>query len=80
MEALKIYLGNLAEHSGAQNLLFRRNLLKEYLQVVVLDYLYSHPDYSELVFYGGSCLAHCFGLKRLSEDLDFVDTAKRLIF
>ena len=50
MEALKIYLGNLAEHSGTQNLLFRRNLLKEYLQVVVLDYLYSHPDYSDLVF------------------------------
>ena len=78
MEALKIYLGNLAEHSGAQHPLFRRNLLKEYLQVVVLDYLYSHPDYSELVFYGGSCLAYCFGLKRLSEDLDFVDAGKKI--
>ncbi len=73
METLKIYLRNLTETSGAGNILFRRNLLKEYLQVVVLDYLYSHSEYSELVFYGGSCLAHCFGLNRLSEDLDFVD-------
>ncbi len=78
METLKIYLSSLAEASGRQNMLFRRNLLKEYLQVVVLDYLYSHPDYSELVFYGDSCLAHCFGLNRLSEDLDFVDIGKKI--
>ncbi|MCX5751426.1 MAG: nucleotidyl transferase AbiEii/AbiGii toxin family protein [Candidatus Saganbacteria bacterium] len=80
MEALKAFLQNLVLGLGAQNQLFKRNLLKEYLQVFVLDYIYSHPDYSQLVFYGGSCLAHCFGLPRLSEDLDFVDLKKKIGF
>ena len=31
-----------------------------------------------MVFYGGSCLCHCFGLPRLSEDLDFVDLKKEI--
>jgi len=54
-------------------LLFKRNLVKEYLQVLILSFLYSKKEYRNLVFYGGSCLRHCFNLPRLSEDLDFVD-------
>lgn len=73
METLKPFLKNLISESVSGNDLFKRNLLKEYLQVVVLDFIYAHPFYSQLVFYGGSCLMHCFGLPRLSEDLDFVD-------
>jgi hypothetical protein len=34
--------------------------------------------YSQLLFYGGSALAHCFGLQRLSEDLDFIDETKKV--
>jgi hypothetical protein len=45
---------------------------------VVLDFVYSHPAYSQLLFYGGSALAHCFGLERLSEDLDFIDEKKKI--
>lgn len=78
MEALKIYLNNLIKTSRGKNVLFRRNLLKEYLQIIVLDYIYSHPQYSELIFYGDSCLSHCFGLSRLSEDLDFIDINKNI--
>ncbi|MBI3671778.1 nucleotidyl transferase AbiEii/AbiGii toxin family protein, partial [Candidatus Azambacteria bacterium] len=48
------------------------------MQVLVLDYIYSNDKYSGLVFYGGTCLAHCFGLPRLSEDLDFVDTGNNI--
>jgi len=73
MEELKPILKRLVNEAPASKVLFRRNILKEYLQIVVLDYLYSHPVYSKLVFYGGSCLAQCYGLPRLSEDLDFVD-------
>ena len=58
--------------------LYKRNLLKDYLQIMALKYLYSHPKYGELIFCGGSVLAHCHGLPRLSEDLDFVDTSKRI--
>lgn len=47
------------------------NFLREYLQYLVLSYLYNSPDFKKLVFKGGSCLRVCFDLPRLSEDLDF---------
>jgi hypothetical protein len=49
----------------------RRIVLKEVLQAYVLDYLYNHPQYRRLSFYGGTCLHVVYGLNRLSEDLDF---------
>ncbi|MEK7084400.1 MAG: nucleotidyl transferase AbiEii/AbiGii toxin family protein [Patescibacteria group bacterium] len=73
MEEIKAELKRLIRESPTEKALFRRNILKEYLQIVVLDFMYSHPVYGQLVFYGGSCLAQCYGLPRLSEDLDFVD-------
>jgi len=48
-----------------------RILLKEALQSYVLDFLYNHPLYRHLNFYGGTCLHVIFNLNRLSEDLDF---------
>ncbi|MFH1610884.1 MAG: nucleotidyl transferase AbiEii/AbiGii toxin family protein, partial [Patescibacteria group bacterium] len=64
---------NLIQENYKTTNVFKRNLIKEYLQILVLSFIYSHPDYKNLIFYGGSCLKHCFGLDRLSEDLDFVD-------
>lgn len=52
--------------------LFKHNVVKEYLQVLALSFIYGHPQYQNLIFYGGSCLRHCFDLPRLSEDLDFI--------
>jgi len=78
MEAIKPVLVNIVQDSPSRNNLFKRNLLKEYLQIVVLDFIYSHPVYSQLLFYGGSALAHCFDLQRLSEDLDFIDESKKI--
>ncbi len=49
----------------------RRILLKEVLQAYALDFLYNHPAYRRLNFYGGTCLHVIYGLNRLSEDLDF---------
>jgi predicted nucleotidyltransferase component of viral defense system len=49
----------------------RRIILKEVLQAYVLDYLYNHPVYRHLNFYGDTCLHVIYGLNRLSEDLDF---------
>ncbi len=48
----------------------RRVLLKEFLQAYTLDFLYNHPLYRKLNFYGGTCLHVIYGLNRLSEDLD----------
>jgi predicted nucleotidyltransferase component of viral defense system len=48
----------------------KRVLLKEYLQALTLDYLYNHPVYRKLNFYGGTCLHDVYNLNRLSEDID----------
>lgn len=78
MESIKEDLKSLLQNSHSKSALYNRNLIKEYLQVYVLEFIYSHPCYSNLVFYGGSCLAQCHGLPRLSEDLDFVDLEKKI--
>ena len=48
----------------------KRVILKEFLQAYTLDFLYNHPIYRKLNFYGGTCLHVIFGLNRLSEDID----------
>jgi predicted nucleotidyltransferase component of viral defense system len=48
----------------------KRVILKEALQAYVLDYLYNHPSFRRLNFYGGTCLHVVYGLNRLSEDID----------
>lgn len=48
-----------------------QNLLRERVQLAVLEYIYNQKIYKNLIFKGGSCLRICFGLPRLSEDLDF---------
>jgi hypothetical protein len=58
----------LREHQTVSDL-FKRNLLKEYLQVLALSFIYSQRAYQSLIFYGGSCLRHCFEIERLSEEL-----------
>lgn len=77
MEIIKPFLTKLIKDSASDDKFFRRNLLKNYLQILVLDFIYSHKKYSRLIFYGGSCLVHCHNLPRLSEDLDFVDLEKK---
>jgi len=78
MEAILAVMEKLISESASQNRVFKRNILKDYLQILVLDFIYSNRRYKDLVFYGGSCLAHCFSLPRLSEDLDFVDISKNM--
>ncbi len=46
--------------------------IKEVLQAYVLDFIYSHPDYKKLIFYGWTSLRFLFDINRLSEDLDFI--------
>ena len=53
----------------------KRVLLKEALQAYVLDFLYNHPIYRGLNFYGGTCLHVVYGLNRLSEDIDLENSS-----
>lgn len=45
-------------------------ILKAFLQAYTLDFLYNHPLYRKLNFYGGTCLHVIYDLNRLSEDID----------
>lgn len=53
------------------NLVLLRNILKEKIQFYILDYVYKSTWRKNFIFKGGTCLRICFGLPRLSEDLDF---------
>ncbi len=74
----KAILEKIIEENRDKPDFYIRNLLKEYLQILILHYIYSSEKYKELFFYGGTCLAHCYDLPRLSEDLDFVDVKKEV--
>jgi len=60
----------LAKSGDFANRDFVRNLLKEELQVFVLNFIYTSA-YKNLIFTGGTCLRKFYGLPRISEDLDF---------
>jgi len=49
-----------------------RSLLKEYLQIRILFFIYTTKEYDQnLIFTGGTCLRHFYNIERLSEDVDF---------
>ena len=51
--------------------IYKKNLLREYLQYVILDVIYSSQYGSRLVFMGGTAIHMIHGNRRFSEDLDF---------
>lgn len=50
---------------------FKKYILKEYLQLMILDYLSSTFFIQKITFIGGTCLRLVKGIDRFSEDLDF---------
>ncbi len=56
----------IRENSG-----FDKHLLKEYLQLMILDYLSSTIYIQKMTFIGGTNLRLVKGIDRFSEDLDF---------
>lgn len=65
------YIRNFYPLHISQNPRFDRLMLKEYLQLLILDYLQSSSYAPRLTFIGGTCLRHVYGIDRFSEDLDF---------
>ena len=53
------------------NSIFDKHILKEYLQLMILDYLSSTPYLQKISFIGGTSLRLAKGIDRFSEDLDF---------
>ena len=54
-----------------ENSIFDKHILKEYLQLMILDYLSSTPYIRKMTFIGGTNLRLVKGIDRFSEDLDF---------
>lgn len=50
---------------------FQKHILKEYVQLLVLDYLSATPLGRKITFIGGTNLRLVKGIDRFSEDLDF---------
>jgi predicted nucleotidyltransferase component of viral defense system len=50
---------------------FQKYMLKEYIQLSILDFLSSTPYIGKIVFIGGTNLRLVKGIDRFSEDLDF---------
>lgn len=51
--------------------IFDKHILKEYLQLMIMDYLSSTPYIRKITFIGGTNLRLVKGIDRFSEDLDF---------
>lgn len=54
-----------------ENAPFQKYMLKEYLQLLILDYLSATPYVGKIVFIGGTNLRLTKGIDRFSEDLNF---------
>ena len=54
-----------------ENSIFDKHMLKEYIQLMILDYLSSTPYIRKTAFIGGTVLRLAKGIDRFSEDLDF---------
>lgn len=55
-------------------------ILREYIQVLVLERLYSFKESRDILFKGGTCLHLLYGAPRFSEDLDFSVNAPEDVF
>lgn len=53
------------------NISFQKLMLKEYLQLLILDFLSTTPYVRKITFIGGTNLRLVKGIDRFSEDLDF---------
>lgn len=64
------YLLEEAKNNGLP-ILKRRAILREYLQIVVLNSIYKHNLGKLMFFMGGTALRFFYNMPRFSEDLDF---------
>lgn len=65
------YIRNFFPPTIARESRFDRYMLKEYLQLLILDHLSTTPYIHKVAFIGGTNLRLIQGIDRFSEDLDF---------
>jgi predicted nucleotidyltransferase component of viral defense system len=62
---------NFYPASMAEKAVFQKHILKEYVQLLTLDYLSATEHVRKMTFIGGTSLRLVKGIDRFSEDLDF---------
>jgi predicted nucleotidyltransferase component of viral defense system len=75
---MKEYLRQLIKEQP--NILLKRNVVREYLQVRILQSLQDEGAFLNMAFLGGTSLRFLFFLPRYSEDLDFSILSSKDIF
>ncbi len=65
------YIKSFFPPAMASDIRFDRYMLKEYLQLMILDHIATTPYVTQLAFIGGTNLRLIQGIDRFSEDLDF---------
>ncbi len=65
------YISSFFPPQVVSNANYQKHMLKEYVQLMVLDYLATTPYICKLAFIGGTNLRLVKGIDRFSEDLDF---------
>lgn len=65
------YISGFFARPLRENPAFAKHIVKEYVQLMVLDFLSSSPYMRKLAFIGGTNLRLVKGIDRFSEDLDF---------
>lgn len=65
------YISGFFDAPLRSNPAFAKHIVKEYIQLMVLDYLSSTSHVKKLTFIGGTNLRLVKGIDRFSEDLDF---------
>jgi len=65
------YINGFFPPQIAGNANLQKHILKEYVQLMVLDYLATSPFITKLAFIGGTNLRLIKGIDRFSEDIDF---------
>jgi predicted nucleotidyltransferase component of viral defense system len=62
---------NYYPDSLSKNIIFHKYILKEYLLLLILDYLSATPFIRKITFIGGTSIRLIKNIDRFSEDLDF---------
>ena len=65
------HIDSLVQEYPSHLRVFRRNILREYLQYKMLDIIFSAKKANKLTFLGGTALRIVYQTQRFSEDLDF---------
>lgn len=65
------YIRGFFPQAIAENAAFQKHILKEYVELLALEWMARSPFSDKLVFIGGTNLRLIQGIDRFSEDLDF---------